>query len=549
MRLPGLPSSLRARLLLASLLVEGLMLALLVANSARLIEQGLLEQMDLRLRQTSPLLNAALNAPLAQRDYATIQQILRESRQEDGLKYLVLFDHRGKLIAAEGRPGDKPLPPPDHIKSLDPSRSDQCLHAITEINLAGQKLGTLHFGISTAFLGTERNRLVRESLELGAGVLLFTLLVLASIGLWITHSLTRLTDASKQLSAGNYDVDLPTAGWDEVDQLSAAFAQMATTIKGRVEALTRSEALQRRYFERARDERARLASLLAALKTGIVFVNTEGVVVYYNATFGHIWLIPPEAALVGNPMTRLHPFAARLLAGPQGFMSAPASGEHEVPGATEFRLLDQRIVTQTTYPVLSETGEQTGRIWLYEDVTRQRQTAELANQAERDALTGLYNRRGFELELERLTRAADEHQGSVALYFIDLDGFKGINDTYGHRAGDAILVQVASEFQAQIRRREFLARLGGDEFAVLVPNLGRDELTELADRIVKAIASMPIRYTGRDIGIGCSLGIAVYPEHAASPDELLARADEAMYRAKQAGKNRWHLQVPGQASD
>jgi diguanylate cyclase (GGDEF)-like protein len=547
MRLPGLPSSLRVRLLLASLLVEGLMLALLVANSARLIEQGLLEQMALRLRQTSPLLNAALNAPLAQRDYATIQQILRESRQEDGLKYLVLFDHRGKLIAAEGRPADKPLPPPDHIATLDPSRADQCLHAVTEISLAGQKLGTLHFGMSTAFLGNERNRLVRESLELGAGVLLFTLLVLASIGLWITHSLTRLTDASKQLSAGNYDVDLPSAGWDEVDQLSAAFGQMATTIKGRVEALTRSEALQRRYFERARDERARLASLLAALKTGIVFVNTEGVVVYYNATFGHIWLIP-EAALVGNPMARLQPFASRLLAGPQGFMSAPMGSGQEVLEPTEFRLLDRRIVTQTTYPVLSETGEQTGRIWLYEDVTRQRQTAELANQAERDALTGLYNRRGFELELERLTRAADEQQGSVALYFIDLDGFKSINDTYGHRAGDAILVQVAGEFQAQIRRREFLARLGGDEFAVLVPNLGKDELTELADRIVKAIARMPIRYTGRDIGIGCSVGIAVYPEHASSPDELLARSDDAMYRAKQAGKNRWYLQPQDQAS-
>ena len=107
------------------------------------------------------------------------------------------------------------------------------------------------------------------------------------------------------------------------------------------------------------------------------------------------------------------------------------------------------------------------------------------------------------------------------------------------RAGDAILVQVASEFQAQVRRRECLARVGGDEFAVLVPDVSEEEITLLAERLVKAIAGMPIRYTGQDLRLGCSVGIAIYPWHTRQPDDLMACADAAMYLAKDAGKNRW----------
>ena len=178
-------------------------------------------------------------------------------------------------------------------------------------------------------------------------------------GLWITRRLTRLTEASKQLTAGNYQVDLPSKGRDEVDQLSAALGQMAATIKGRVDELTRSESLQRQYFEHARDERARLGSLLAALKTGILFVNNEGVVIYFNATFGHIWRIPPDAMLVGQATSRLQSFAIRLLRNSGGFMAPPKeAGEGGGTDTTDLRLIDHRLVTQTSSPVLGENGEQ-----------------------------------------------------------------------------------------------------------------------------------------------------------------------------------------------
>ncbi|HMY50587.1 MAG TPA: diguanylate cyclase [Rhodocyclaceae bacterium] len=529
------PASLRFRLLVASLVVGSISLALLIAHSARLIEASLLGQLNRQLEQTRPLLNAALNAPLAERDYATLRQILHEARTPEMLTYLVLLDHRGEVIASEGRPASTPLPAIDPTAQFDLDRPDRVFHTEVHIDLAGQALGTLRFGLSTRFLHDERQRLIRESLELGAAVLLVALFALGWVSLWLTRRLARLTDASRQLAVGHYDVELESSGSDEVDQLSTAFLRMAATIKVRVEELVLSEALQRRYYEHARDERARLASLLSALKTGILFVGNDGIVVYYNATFGQIWRIPPEAGLVHQPALRLRPYVERLLDDTGSFMAIPLADAD----LAEFRLLDHRIVTQTTSPVLDETGTSVGRIWIYEDITHQRQTAELADQAERDALTGLYNRRGFDLALDRMARTARERNANLALCFIDLDGFKRINDCYGHRAGDAILVQVASEFQAQVRRRECLARVGGDEFAVLVPDVSEEEITLLAERLVKAIAGMPIRYTGQDLRLGCSVGIAIYPWHTRQPDDLMACADAAMYLAKDAGKNRW----------
>jgi diguanylate cyclase (GGDEF)-like protein len=125
--------------------------------------------------------------------------------------------------------------------------------------------------------------------------------------------------------------------------------------------------------------------------------------------------------------------------------------------------------------------------------------------------------------------------------FFDLDEFKGINDTYGHRAGDALLIRVAGEISALVRRNEVFARLGGDEFAILVPNMTGNEAEVLAERVVRAIAQIPFRFEGQNLRVTTSLGIAYYPTHAADADDLVARADIAMYQAKDAGKNTWRV--------
>ncbi|KMM77804.1 diguanylate cyclase domain-containing protein [Pseudomonas deceptionensis] len=166
----------------------------------------------------------------------------------------------------------------------------------------------------------------------------------------------------------------------------------------------------------------------------------------------------------------------------------------------------------------------------------------LAHQASHDSLTNLPNRAYFEARLTRTLRSLNNVSEKVAVLFLDSDRFKDINDTYGHAAGDAVLVAVATRVRAQLREDDVVARLGGDEFAILL-----SPLHKIADaqRIAgKIIASMlePIELPGQSsVVTSLSIGIAVYPEHGATPDSLLCAADLAMYQAKRLARGGQHV--------
>jgi diguanylate cyclase (GGDEF)-like protein len=206
---------------------------------------------------------------------------------------------------------------------------------------------------------------------------------------------------------------------------------------------------------------------------------------------------------------------------------------------------DERTITQVGYPVNGPSREPLGHIWIFEDVTRERQTAkQLIYLAERDSLTGLYNRRRFQQELSRALFGTARRGTSGALLLFDLDEFKYINDNFGHQAGDTVLVRVAGEVGGLIRHTEQFARLGGDEFGLLMPEATPAEVQSLAERVIKCVAQIPFRIDGRAIQLTTSVGVAMYPEHGTEHDELIARADAAMYQAKAAGKNGWRIYRP-----
>ncbi|VVP70633.1 Diguanylate cyclase DgcN [Pseudomonas fluorescens] len=165
----------------------------------------------------------------------------------------------------------------------------------------------------------------------------------------------------------------------------------------------------------------------------------------------------------------------------------------------------------------------------------------LAHKANHDSLTGLPNRAFFEGRLMRALRSANKLNERVAVLFLDSDRFKEINDSFGHAAGDAVLVAVANRVRAQLREEDLVARLGGDEFAVLLTPLHK---TEDAERIAdKIIASMeePIALPGTsEVLTSLSIGIAVYPDHGATPGTLLNAADGAMYQAKRLARGAQH---------
>jgi diguanylate cyclase (GGDEF)-like protein len=183
---------------------------------------------------------------------------------------------------------------------------------------------------------------------------------------------------------------------------------------------------------------------------------------------------------------------------------------------------------------------------------RQRQdlSRRLEHEATHDALTSLPNRRSFMHELERSVARARRSGGMLAILFIDLDGFKQINDALGHPTGDVLLRQVAHRFEQSLRKSDLVARIGGDEFAVLADATSFDALVQLADRLI-AIVSAPLLDAHPEHRISASIGLAVFPTDAADGTALLSEADAAMYRAKRAGKGRvarpvhWQPHAPG----
>jgi diguanylate cyclase (GGDEF)-like protein len=189
-----------------------------------------------------------------------------------------------------------------------------------------------------------------------------------------------------------------------------------------------------------------------------------------------------------------------------------------------------------------ETGRVIGVEGFSTDVTTMKLAeAEFAHQARSDALTGLSNRLNFREATSRALARIARHPGTLAVLFLDLDGFKRVNDTLGHAAGDDVLRQVADRLRRVIRREDLVARLGGDEFAVLLAEI-RDpgEASATARRILASL-EQPILANGQTASISTGVGIAIAANADTDPDELINRADIALYQAKRVGRGRWQV--------
>lgn len=367
-----------------------------------------------------------------------------------------------------------------------------------------------------------------------------SLLIVLTVGLWAANRITRPIAALHRAAAainrelGTGRVDLSPAqpaidslrtisDRDEIGDLARVVETLVQRLDGTLDALTLAASEWERTFH--------------AVAEPIFRLDQAWRIVQLNSAATD-WLRESPSGLVGRRVDEV-------------LFSGPLPDEwpkHELLQAVdvqrEFRwqVLVDRGERQTwdfsAIAMNDGDGRRVGLILVARDISeRLVEEEKIRALAFHDTLTGLPNRLLLTDRLQQALAGAARDGHGVAVMFLDLDRFKGVNDAYGHEAGDALLKVLALRMQACLRGSDTLARLGGDEFVVVLPNIGiAMDAIVIAEKLL-AVVSRPVEYSGATLEVGVSIGIALYPDCAEAADDLLRAADAAMYRAKQGGRN------------
>lgn len=344
----------------------------------------------------------------------------------------------------------------------------------------------------------------------------------------IAGPITRISQAADKVAAGELTYDVP------MQQGNGEVAHLSTAIHDMVSSLTR-EISERRKAE----EGLRLsAEVFANNSEAIVITDASNAIVMVNRAFTEITGYSDREVLGKNP--RILASGRHTKEFYQGFFTVLHSHNQWRGEIWNKRKNGEVFPEWITVSVLrDERGEVTHYIAVYLDLSeRKKEEERIQYLANYDVLTGLPNRYLLNDRLEQGLSYAQGHQARLAVMFIDLDHFKNINDSLGHDIGDALLKMVADRLKQCLRRSDTIARLGGDEFVAVIGDLNsEDEATFIAE---KMIASLMQQF---DVGeyqlsVTPSIGVSIYPEDGETATLLLRNADLAMYRAKDAGRNR-----------
>lgn len=263
--------------------------------------------------------------------------------------------------------------------------------------------------------------------------------------------------------------------------------------------------------------------------------------VYVNPALQSIFSTPPAETLGQQPTSK------SPLVDPEGYMASlklAIDEQRECSGEVAWRDTQGAMHwgTMRAVPEIDANGKVVSVLAITRDISMiKAHEADLDRIAHYDTLTGVPNRRLLGDRLEQAIARARRHGSSMAVCYLDLDGFKPINDQFGHEGGDRLLVEIARRLQALSRADDTVARLGGDEFVLLWNDIGAEaHCTHALDRVLAEV-SAPIVLDGIPVAVSASIGVTLYPDDNVDADSLLRHADHAMYSAKQLGKNRYQM--------
>jgi diguanylate cyclase (GGDEF)-like protein/PAS domain S-box-containing protein len=395
--------------------------------------------------------------------------------------------------------------------------------------------GTVNGAASIVLDLTEEFELIRSiDAWLWIGQLLLQLVLFFMIDVLIRSFTDPLKKLQHVMSAIQEDGDLSRRvdikSRDEIGKMANAFNALADSLEKSVEQVKQSQ------------EQLRLAAeVFVSSAEAIVITDVNNNIMQVNRAFTQITGYGAEEVIGKNPRI--------LKSGEQGPEFYKEMWDTLLStGAWQGEVMDRRKSGEV-YPkwlsiavVKNEQGEITNYIALFTDITERRASFERIQQlAHFDALTDLPNRTLLNQHIEQSMLTAKRNRNKMALLFLDLDGFKGVNDTLGHHAGDMLLREVSIRLKRCVRETDMVSRLGGDEFVVVMSAINKPEdAAQVAQKIIASIRD-PFGIEGYTVNIGTSIGISIYPDDADESDILKKFADAAMYEVKQAGKNHYRF--------
>lgn len=507
--------SLRFKLALSCVAIEVIMLTVLVWNSIRITDNALHETFQNHVTAVVPLLNSSLASPLAQRDYAVLNEQLERIINKNSLVYLEVRDELHQVVAAQGEA-------PEHMQH-DTSFQvlDDIYDQTFEITIAGHTIGYAHYGLNVSLLRVTLAHLRNQGMALALAEILLTFLLMSLLAYLLTRHLRTLAQAARAMEGGDYSIRVPASGRDEVAVAAHAFNAMAQTVEHDIterehatEALRASEAHFRAIFESAAD--------------GIFIIGTNGYYINVNAQ---------GCRMLGYTHAELMTFTYdHVVVEEQKALAAPALANASLDNVAQSQWLLRRkdgalLPVEVNLTVLADGGH----LAVVRDITERKQAAaEVERLAYSDELTGLPNRTALYKNLTQAINHARSHGHALAILLLDLNDFREINDTLGHQNGDRVLRLVSERLRSSLWKSDMVARLGGDEFAVLLPHLAdKEHINFVVGKIVSALRPSFL-IEGVPLDIQAAIGIALYPEHGQSADALLQHADVALYAAKEA---------------
>jgi diguanylate cyclase (GGDEF)-like protein len=401
----------------------------------------------------------------------------------------------------------------------------------------GDVIGVIFAGVKAEAVAASARELVR-SIVLASGILLA---IMATISVVAARAFVRpvpilanvMRRLAKQVRDSKQDLDspIPYFGWKN------EIGDMANALE-----VFRAQAVEKARVEKKAAEQAniKLAFALENMTRGLSMFDADHRLVVCNKIYRDIYGLPEDLTQPGACLIDILRYDA-MRAGNDGARSVElvelwleelraklARGE---TFSEEQTLKDGRVLSVTFHPLADG-----GWVDLHEDITERRRTeAKLNHMARHDALTDLPNRVFLDEQLERLTSPPGQTSG-FAILCLDLDGFKQVNDTFGHAIGDHLLKKVAARLIQCVRERDVVARIGGDEFAILQTDVEKPKATRtLATRLLESI-SAPYELDGKRMIVGTSIGIAIAPQDGEDPVTLLKNADLALYHSKTQGR-------------